>query len=243
LRWVGSQWTQPRPQPQKSPLLCIRADVGLGESVLGVWQAVTGTQFIHNNPRSLPLHYGFGIPGVNAPGIPGVTCNAGAVGPRAGIGRPGISGASGGRSSGGSPSVGKTGSPQKPSGAMWSLQKLVGFITLMYSLHNPGGLGAGDVTPSGQRHVQLRAPIPAPPNAKLPPPLAAPRMPLTPKPPASQCICEPLIRSGSRRSYLARTKRRHRTQCRDTGRGRREPIQPGEILTHRSRKIPLKRKL
>jgi hypothetical protein len=85
-----------------------------------------------------------------------------------GIGRPGISGASVGRSSGGTPSVGKTGALQKPSGAMWSLQKFVEFITTMYSLHNPGGLGAGAIAPSGQRHVQLRAPIPAPPNAKLP---------------------------------------------------------------------------
>jgi hypothetical protein len=185
------------PATTKSPLLCIRADVGLGESVLGVWQAVTGTRFIHNNPRSLPVHYGFGIPGVNAPGIPGVTCSAGAGGLGLGTGRPGISGASGGRSSGGTPSVGKTGSPQKPFGAMWSLQKFVEFITTMYSLHKPGGLGAGAIAPSGQRHVQLRAPIPAPPNAKVPPPLVAPpRMPLTPKPPASQCICEPLISVG-----------------------------------------------
>ena len=172
-------------------------DSRLGDSVLAVWQTVTGTQFVHNNPRSLPVHHGFGIPGVNAPGIPGVTCNAGAGGPGAGIRRPGISGASVGRSSGGTPSVGKTGSPQKPFGAMWSLQKFVEFITTMYSLHNPGGLGAGAIAPSGQRHVQLRAPIPAPPNAKVPPPLVAPpRMPLTPKPPASQCICEPLISVG-----------------------------------------------
>jgi hypothetical protein len=86
--------------------------------------------------------YGFGIPGVNAPGIPGVTCNAGAGGAGAGTGRPGISGASVGRASAGSPSVGKTGALQKPSGAMWSLQKFVEFITTMYSRHNPGGLGA-----------------------------------------------------------------------------------------------------
>jgi hypothetical protein len=135
--------------------------------------------------------YGFGIPGVNAPGIPGVTCNAGAGGAGAGTGRPGISGASVGRASAGSPSVGKTGALQKPSGAMWSLQKFVEFITTMYSRHNPGGLGAGAIAPSGQRHVQLRAPIPAPPNAKLPPPLPAwPIMPFAPKPPASQCICQ-----------------------------------------------------
>src|ERR1700678_2518770 len=140
-------------------------DSGLGESALAVWQAVTVTQFIHNNPGSLPIHYGFGIPGVNAPGIPGVTCNAGAGGPGAGTGRPGIFGASVGRSSGGTPSVGKTGAPQKPSGAMWSLQKFVEFITTMYSLHNPGGLGAGAIATSGQRIAQLRAPISAPPNA------------------------------------------------------------------------------
>src|SRR5947209_2505628 len=136
------------------------------------------------------------MPGVNAPGMPGVTCNAGAFGGRAGTGRPGISGVSGGRSSGGTPSVGKTGSPQKPLGAMWSLQKLVEFITTMYSRHKPGGLGAGAIAPSGQRHVQLRAPTPAPPNAKLPPPLVPPTTPFTPKPPASQCICEPLISVG-----------------------------------------------
>ena len=140
-------------------------DSRLGESVLAVWQAVTVTQFIHNNPRSLPVHYGFGIPGVNAPGIPGVTCIAGAGGPGAGIRRPGISGASAGRSSGGTPSVGKTGAPQKPSGAMWSLQKFVEFITTMYSLHNPGASGAGAIATSGQRIAQLRAPISAPPNA------------------------------------------------------------------------------
>jgi hypothetical protein len=72
----------------------------------------------HNNPRSLPAHYGFGIPGVNAPGIPGVTCNAGAGGLGAGIGRPGISGASVGRSSGGIPSVARTGSLVNPLGSM-----------------------------------------------------------------------------------------------------------------------------
>jgi hypothetical protein len=157
-----------------------------------------GTQnYLCAAPRSLPVHYGSGIPGVNAPGIPGVTCNAGDGGPGAGTGRPGISGASVGRSSGGIPSVGKTGALQKPSGAMWSLQKFVEFITTMYSLHNPGGLGAGAIAPSGQRHVQLRAPTPAPPNAKLPQPLVAwPITPLTPKPPASQCICEPLISVG-----------------------------------------------
>ena len=71
-----------------------------------------------NNPRSLPVHYGFGIPGVNAPGIPGVTCNAGAGGLGAGIGRPGISGASVGRSSGGIPSVARTGSLVNPLGFM-----------------------------------------------------------------------------------------------------------------------------
>jgi hypothetical protein len=87
-------------------------------SPLAVWQAVTGAQFIHNNPRGLLVHYGFGIPGVIAPGIPGVTCNAGAGGAGLGTGRPGISGASAGRSSGGTPSVGKTGSPQKPFGVM-----------------------------------------------------------------------------------------------------------------------------
>jgi hypothetical protein len=65
-----------------------------------------------------------------------------------GTGRPGISGASVGRSSGGIPSVGRTASLVKPFGFMWSLQKLVEFMTTMYSLHNPGGLGAGDVTPS-----------------------------------------------------------------------------------------------
>jgi hypothetical protein len=32
---------------------------------------------------------------------------------------------------------------------MWSLQKFVEFITTMYSLHNPGGLGAGAIAPSG----------------------------------------------------------------------------------------------
>src|SRR5947209_12011797 len=139
---------------------------------------------------------GFGIPGVNAPGIPGVTFKAGAGGWRAGTGRPGISAVSGGRSSGGIPSGGNTGSPQKPFGAIWSLQKFVEFITTMYSRHKPGGLGAGAIAPSGQRHVQLRAPIPAPPNATLPPPLVPPTTPLTPKPPASQCICEPLISVG-----------------------------------------------
>ena len=67
----------------------------------------------------LPVHYGFGIPGVNAPGIPGVTCNAGAGGPGLGrTGRPGISGASVGRSSGGSPSVARTGSLVNPLGFM-----------------------------------------------------------------------------------------------------------------------------
>jgi hypothetical protein len=161
------------------------------------WSTLPRPRTAPNTPGEVArLVYGFGIPGVNAPGSPGVTCNAGAGGAGAGIGRPGISGDSVGRSSGGSPSVGKTGALQKPSGAMWSLQKFVECITTMYSLHNPGGLGAGAIAPSGQRHVQLRAPIPAPPNAKLPPPLAAPRMPLTPKPPASQCICEPLISVG-----------------------------------------------
>lgn len=144
--------------------------------------------------------HGFGIPGVNAPGIPGVICSgpgAGGGGAGAGIGRPGISGASVGCPPGGIPSVGKTGSLQKPSGVMWSLQKFVEFITTMYSLHSPGGLGAGAIAPSGQRQVQLRAPTPAPPNAKLPPLLVAwPIIPLTPKPPASQCICEPLISVG-----------------------------------------------
>src|ERR1700730_18151063 len=156
--------------------------------------------FIHNNPRSLPVHYGFGSPGVNAPGTPGVNASgspgANGIGPGAG-GGPGICGASLGCPPGGIPSVGKTGSLQKPFGAMWSLQKFVEFITTMYCLHNPGGLGAGAGAPSGQRHVQLRAPIPAPPNAKLPPPLVAwPIMPLTPKPPASPCICEALVSGG-----------------------------------------------
>ena len=89
-----------------------------GHGVARISAGITGTQFIHNNPRSLPVHYGFGIPGVNAPGIPGVTCNAGAGGAGLGIGRPGISGASGGRSSGGSPSVARTGSLVNPLGFM-----------------------------------------------------------------------------------------------------------------------------
>lgn len=135
------------------------------------------------------------MPGVNAPGIPGVGSGDGGAG--AGTGRPGISGASVGCPPGGIPSVGKTGSLQNPLGSMWSLQKFVDFITTMYSLHSPGGLGAGAIAPSGQRQLQLRAPTPAPPNAKLLPLLVAwPMMPLTPKPPASQCICDPLISVG-----------------------------------------------
>jgi hypothetical protein len=96
--------------------------------------------------------YGFGIPGVNAPGSPGVICNgpgAGDGGAGAGTGRPGISGASVGCPPGGIPSVDRTASLVKPFGFMWSLQKLVEFMTTMYSLHNPGGLGAGDVNHRG----------------------------------------------------------------------------------------------
>ena len=58
--------------------------------------------------------YGLGIPGVNAPGIPGVICNGAGVseaGPAAGdAGGPGVSGACVGCPPGGIPSVGKTGS-------------------------------------------------------------------------------------------------------------------------------------
>lgn len=139
------------------------------------------------------------MPGVNAPGMPGVTSNGpgtGDGGAGAGTGRPGISGASVGCPPGGIPSVGKTGSLQNPLGAMWSLQKFVEFMTTMYSLHSPGGLGAGAIAPSGQRQLQLRAPTPAPPIPPLMPLLDVPRIPLTPKPPASQCICEPLISVG-----------------------------------------------
>jgi hypothetical protein len=91
-------------------------------------------QFIHNNPRSLPVHYGFGSPGVNAPGSPGVNGSgspgANGIGPGAGGGGLGIR-SSGGCPPGGIPSVGKTGSLQKPFGAMWSLQKFVESITTM----------------------------------------------------------------------------------------------------------------
>jgi hypothetical protein len=144
--------------------------------------------------------YGFGMPGVNAPGIPGVGASGS---PGANDVCPGTEGGGlvilcgpPGCSPGGIPSVGKTGSLQKPFGSMWSLQKFVEFITTMYPLHSPGGLGAGAIAPSGQRQVQLRAPTPAPPIPPLMPLLDAPRMPLTPKPPASQCICEPLISVG-----------------------------------------------
>jgi hypothetical protein len=86
----------------------------------------------YNNPRSLPVHYGFGSPGVNAPGSPGVNGSgspgANGIGPGAGGGGLGIR-SSGGCPPGGIPSVGKTGSLQKPFGAMWSLQKFVESIT------------------------------------------------------------------------------------------------------------------
>jgi hypothetical protein len=58
--------------------------------------------------------YGFGIPGVNASGTPGVICD----GPGANDGGPGMTGAFSGFPLGGIPSVGKTGALQKPSGAM-----------------------------------------------------------------------------------------------------------------------------
>jgi hypothetical protein len=77
--------------------------------------------------------YGFGSPGVNAPGSPGVNGSgspgANGIGPGAGPGL-GIR-SSGGCPPGGIPSVGKTGSLQKPFGAMWSLQKFVESITTM----------------------------------------------------------------------------------------------------------------
>jgi hypothetical protein len=79
---------------------------------------------------------------------------------------------------------------------MWSLQKLVEFMTTMYSLHNPGGLGAGDVTPSGQRQVQLAPAIPLPPELKLALSPCNPSTPPKPKPPPSQCKWLPLISVG-----------------------------------------------
>lgn len=91
----------------------------------------------------------------------------------AGTGRPGISGTSVGCPPGGIPSVGSTASLVKPFGSMWSLQKLVEFMTTMYSLHNPGGLGAGDVTPSGQRQVQLAPAIGNPAAARTETPVIA----------------------------------------------------------------------
>ena len=86
----------------------------------------------------LPVRYGLGSPGVNAPGSPGVNGSgspgANGVGPDAGGGGCGRgirrSGACG-CPPGGIPSVGKTGSLHNPFGAMWSLQKFVEFITTM----------------------------------------------------------------------------------------------------------------